>query len=106
MHAIRNAVAQIHAFEFFFNLMLTAPDIASAPYAAPAPPVIIHVLDECRRNRVQVDGHALDETMARLPSINTTLRLGPRPRRSISARPPLPGLFDVVVRRVKLAVVC
>ena len=85
----------------FFSLRLTTPLIASDPYTADAPPVMISTVS------IRAGGMTLRSGtpsplpgINRIPSTRTSVRAVPRPRRSTFASPPLTEpsvMLDVLV---------
>ena len=80
-------------------MKLTTPATASAPYTAAAPPEMISTRSMSAAGIVLTSTTApAVEPMPRRPSISTRLRLMPRPRKSMKARPFELGLFDCELR--------
>ena len=79
--------------KFLFSTKLTTPATASAPYTADAPPVTRSIRSSRATGMALVSTRPdKSEGTARRPLINTSVRCGPRPRRSIVAIPPEPLL--------------
>ena len=77
------------------RMKLTTPAIASDPYTAEAPPVSTSMFWISEFGIVLMSTVPLELVgTTRLPSMRTSVRFEPRPRRSTVAVP-LPGLFDV-----------
>ena len=80
-------------------LKLTTPDMASEPYTADAPPVMVSTPERmnCGIRLTSTTAFALDNGKRR-PSSNTRFRVSPRPRRLSEARPAsatAPTVLDV-----------
>ena len=81
----------------FLVMKFTTPEMASEPYTAEAPPVTMSIRSMIGAGmRLMSTAPEVPNGGKRLPSISTSVRLEPKPRRLMVAAPGLPLLMNSV----------